>query len=193
MQVRPYAPLLVTALALAAIPVHHALHEARPLDQAAVVSYPQHSSTSVDSDTLDIRRAKIRASRSMARTPVVKPKPHVVHENVHPSVPRETHVHVARPHIVYAGSANAWANQNFSIRVANCESGGTRQGDHYDGNPHVVASNGHYGKWQFAWSTWESVGGTGNPAYASEAEQDYRAWLLWKRDGWGQWECASEV
>jgi hypothetical protein len=118
---------------------------------------------------------------------------HVAHTYVHPSVSRETHV--ARPHTTYSGSASAWAHQYFSVRVANCESGGGPNDHHtyYDGNPHLSDPNGHYGKWQFAPSTWYSVGGTGNAAYASEAEQDYRAWLLWKRDGWGQWECASMV
>lgn len=197
MQVRPYVPLAVAALAAATIPFHH--REARPLDQAAVVSYPQPSSTPVDSgDVLDLAHAKIRASRSLQRVPVKpkpkpKPAPQVVHTYVHPSVSRETHV--ARPHTTYSGSASAWAHQYFSVRVANCESGGGPSDHHtyYDGNPHLSDPNGHYGKWQFAPSTWYSVGGTGNAAYASEAEQDYRAWLLWKRDGWGQWECASMV
>jgi hypothetical protein len=90
-------------------------------------------------------------------------------------------------------SAATWAGSPFAIRVANCESGGGR-GDLspvYDGQPHLRDANGHYGKWQFALSTWWSVGGTGNPADASVAEQDYRAWLLWKRDGWAPWQCAQ--
>ena len=41
-------------------------------------------------------------------------------------------------------------------------------------------------------STWEAMGGTGDPAAASEAEQDYRAALLFVREGPGQWPvCAS--
>jgi hypothetical protein len=65
--------------------------------------------------------------------------------------------------------------------VSDCESGG---------NPRAVNPNGHYGKWQFSQSTWESVGGTGRPHHASEAEQDYRASLLWDNgNGAGHWEC----
>lgn len=65
--------------------------------------------------------------------------------------------------------------------VSDCESGG---------NPQAVNANGHYGKWQFSQSTWESVGGTGRPDQASEAEQDYRASLLWNNGaGSGHWSC----
>ena len=65
--------------------------------------------------------------------------------------------------------------------VSDCESGG---------NPRAVNPNGHYGKWQFSQSTWESVGGTGRPDHASEAEQDYRASILWDNgDGASHWEC----
>jgi hypothetical protein len=65
--------------------------------------------------------------------------------------------------------------------VSDCESGG---------NPRAVNPNGHYGKWQFSQSTWESVGGTGRPDHASEAEQDYRASILWNNGrGAGNWEC----
>jgi hypothetical protein len=65
--------------------------------------------------------------------------------------------------------------------VSDCESGG---------NPRAVNPNGHYGKWQFSQSTWESVGGTGRPDHATEAEQDYRASILWDNgNGAGHWEC----
>ncbi len=96
---------------------------------------------------------------------------------------------------VASSSATAWADSPFAVRVANCESGGGPSDTNrtYDGNPHLSDPNGHYGKWQFAPGTWAGVGGTGNPAAASESEQDYRAWLLWKQDGWTPWQCASLV
>jgi len=63
--------------------------------------------------------------------------------------------------------------------IAACESGG---------NPTAVSSNGAYrGKYQFDYGTWESVGGTGDPAAASEVEQDYRAALLYERAGSSPW------
>ena len=55
-------------------------------------------------------------------------------------------------------------------------------------NPRAIGGGGAYrGLFQFAISTWQSVGGTGDPAAASVEEQYYRAGLLYSRDGAGQW------
>jgi TolA-binding protein len=63
--------------------------------------------------------------------------------------------------------------------IAACESGG---------DPSAVSSDGTYrGKYQFDYGTWESVGGHGDPAAAPEAEQDYRAALLYARAGSSPW------
>ena len=63
--------------------------------------------------------------------------------------------------------------------IAACESGG---------NPEAVSSEGTYrGKYQFDQGTWESVGGHGDPAQAPEAEQDYRAALLYSESGSSPW------
>jgi transglycosylase-like protein len=62
--------------------------------------------------------------------------------------------------------------------IAQCESGG---------NPSTDTGNGFYGKYQFTLSTWQSVGGSGNPAQASEAEQDYRAAKLYAQAGPAPW------
>jgi len=63
--------------------------------------------------------------------------------------------------------------------IAACESGG---------DPTVVSADGSYrGKYQFSFSTWESVGGSGDPAAASEQEQDYRAALLYAASGSSPW------
>ena len=62
--------------------------------------------------------------------------------------------------------------------IAACESGG---------NPAASTGNGFYGKYQFTPETWQSVGGTGNPAAASEAEQDRRAAMLYAREGASPW------
>jgi hypothetical protein len=68
-------------------------------------------------------------------------------------------------------------------RIAQCESGG---------DPTAVSPDGRYfGKYQFSRATWRSVGGTGNPAAASEAEQDSRAATLYERRGGAPWpNCA---
>ena len=63
--------------------------------------------------------------------------------------------------------------------IAACESGG---------DPTAVSSDGSYrGKYQFDYGTWESVGGSGDPAAASESEQDYRAALLYSQSGPSPW------
>lgn len=63
--------------------------------------------------------------------------------------------------------------------IAECESGG---------DPTIVSADGSYrGKYQFAVSTWESVGGSGDPAAAPEVEQDYRAALLYAQSGSSPW------
>ena len=60
------------------------------------------------------------------------------------------------------------------------------------GNNYADSSNPYYrGAYQFSWSTWASVGGTGDPAGASPAEQDMRAEMLVAKDGWGAWSTAS--
>lgn len=63
--------------------------------------------------------------------------------------------------------------------IASCESGG---------DPTAVSSDGTYrGKYQFDYGTWESMGGSGDPAAAPEAEQDYRAALLYSQSGSSPW------
>ncbi|HEU4393652.1 MAG TPA: transglycosylase family protein [Solirubrobacterales bacterium] len=63
--------------------------------------------------------------------------------------------------------------------IASCESGG---------DPMAVSSDGSYrGKYQFDFGTWESVGGSGDPAAAPESEQDYRAALLYAQSGSSPW------
>jgi hypothetical protein len=62
--------------------------------------------------------------------------------------------------------------------IAACESGG---------NPSTDTGNGFYGKYQFDLQTWASVGGTGNPAAASEAEQNRRAAMLYAAAGASPW------
>jgi hypothetical protein len=64
-------------------------------------------------------------------------------------------------------------------QIAACES---------HGNPRAIGGGGAYrGKYQFSFGTWASVGGRGDPARASEAEQDRRAAMLLRRSGSGHW------
>lgn len=63
--------------------------------------------------------------------------------------------------------------------LARCESGN---------NPRAIGRAGpYYGLYQFSAPTWRSVGGKGLPHQASPAEQTYRAQVLYKKAGAGQW------
>jgi uncharacterized protein YabE (DUF348 family) len=63
--------------------------------------------------------------------------------------------------------------------LAACESGG---------RPDAVSGTGTYrGMYQFSYQTWAGVGGSGDPAAASAAEQTMRAQALYERSGAGQW------
>ena len=63
--------------------------------------------------------------------------------------------------------------------IAACESGG---------DPSAIGGGGAYrGKYQFDYGTWASVGGSGDPAAASEAEQDQRAAMLYAQSGSTPW------
>ena len=67
--------------------------------------------------------------------------------------------------------------------IARCESGG---------DPRAISRSGRYrGKYQFSRATWRSLGGTGDPAAAPEAEQDRLAAALLRRAGTAPWpNCA---
>ncbi len=55
-------------------------------------------------------------------------------------------------------------------------------------NPRAISPGGTYrGKYQFSRTTWQSVGGDGDPAAASETEQDRRAAVLYRTGGPGHW------
>ncbi len=63
--------------------------------------------------------------------------------------------------------------------IAQCESGS---------DPTRTSADGKYrGKYQFDQQTWESIGGSGDPASASEAEQDARAAALYAEQGAKPW------
>ena len=63
--------------------------------------------------------------------------------------------------------------------IAECESGG---------NPKAISPGGDYrGKYQFSRGTWRGLGGRGDPAKASEAEQDRLALKLYRQSGNAPW------
>jgi transglycosylase-like protein len=77
-----------------------------------------------------------------------------------------------------AASVEGGPSDSTLAGIRQCESGGD-----YD----MDSGNGFHGAYQFMQSTWEAVGGEGNPAEASPAEQDRRAAILYAQSGSGQW------
>ncbi len=86
-------------------------------------------------------------------------------------------------HRKLASSTNQASRSAVLEKIAACESGG---------DPRAVSANGLYrGKYQFSRETWRAVGGKGDPAKASEAEQDKLAGILYDRAGTSPWpSCA---
>jgi hypothetical protein len=68
--------------------------------------------------------------------------------------------------------------------IAHCES---------RGDPTAISADGVYrGKYQFDMTTWQSLGGSGDPARAGEREQDHRARTLAADRGSTPWPvCGS--
>ena len=71
------------------------------------------------------------------------------------------------------------------LQLRLCESGNNYAED---------TGNGYYGAYQFALSTWQSLGYSGLPSDASPAVQDQAAQKLQALAGWGQWPaCSAEL
>jgi resuscitation-promoting factor RpfE len=88
-------------------------------------------------------------------------------------------LHASRPYTPPAQTRTLRAGAGGTLAaIRACESGG---------NYGTNTGNGFYGAYQFTQSTWSSVGGSGNPASASPAEQDKRAAMLYAREGASPW------
>lgn len=87
----------------------------------------------------------------------------------------KTHVHSSPAQSSSTGSSSGAGLNGIKA----CESGGDYG---------AVSSSGKYrGAYQFDQQTWESVGGSGDPAAASPAEQDQRAATLQQQRGSSPW------
>jgi LysM repeat protein len=82
----------------------------------------------------------------------------------------------------YQGGYSGYSPSGVWACIARFESGG---------NPAEDTGNGYYGMFQFSMSSWEAVGGVGNPADASAAQQLAAAQRLQSESGWGNWPVTS--
>lgn len=98
-----------------------------------------------------------------------------------------------RSHVSFPSPPAWWLSQAHCI-------------EHYESHDTDATSNPFQRGWlQFDWNrghspwgTWGSVGGVGDPAAASRAEQEYRGWLEWNHiavdhrpEHWRPWTTAS--
>ena len=115
---------------------------------------------------------EVTATKKIKSEIVVKPVGTVVHEGT-------------KEKITMIGSRVMFNDHEFGVNwdgLAFCES---------TNNPKAVDPTGSwYGMFQFDFSTWATVGGTGNPADASPTEQLMRAKLLYQSRGLEPWLCA---
>src|SRR4051794_23283232 len=82
-----------------------------------------------------------------------------------------------------AAAAARVAIPGYLAAIAACESGG---------NPTAIGGGGQYrGAFQMTYAAWSAVGGHGDPAAASMAEQVKRAAALYAQAGPGQWPACS--
>jgi hypothetical protein len=92
-------------------------------------------------------------------------------------------------------SLRVLAYLNERARAAQGSSGGScsgqleciRQCESHGDYGAVSASGTYRGAYQFDQTTWEAVGGTGDPAAAPPAEQDLRAQILYEQSGSSPW------
>jgi hypothetical protein len=68
-------------------------------------------------------------------------------------------------------------------KLRHCESGGRY---------HINTGNGYYGAYQFAKSTWHSLGFHGLPSDAKKSKQDAAAKKLHASQGWHPWPVCSK-
>ena len=139
------------------------LAEAREADAAArAAEAAAEARAQAESEAAALARAEaergiVRSGRHRRRPPARRPRP------------RRARTPVARVTL----DADPWEY------LRQCESGGNYQS--------VSADGSYRGAYQFSQSTWEGVGGVGDPAAASPAEQDARAYMLYQRSGGAPW------
>jgi Transglycosylase-like domain len=115
-------------------------------------------------------KLKARYLRQLRKLNSPPPQPQLLDRTAVPPEQPPAGVHTASVEAPAGGALES---------IAACESGG---------DPTAVSADGTYrGKYQFDHQTWASVGGSGDPAAAPEAEQDRRAAALMAQRGSSPW------
>jgi hypothetical protein len=141
----------------------------------------RHNHVYVGRNLLVEARREARASEE----PVSRPTKGELRHSIHRMQRRWTHWLRRDPHgqvvafkLKVRHKVPSWGKSHLAS-IAWCES---------KNDPHAIGGGGAYrGMYQFSFSTWAVVGGSGDPAAASRWELTWRAWLLLSQHGSGHW------
>ena len=108
-----------------------------------------------------------------------------VRDHTRPRLRAENRELSAKLHRIGGATSSTGGSASPQLQgIAACESGG---------DPHSIGGGGAFrGKYQFTYGTWASVGGSGDPAAAPEAEQDKRAQMLLDKSGSSPWPVCGQ-
>jgi len=171
----PALLLVLVAACLLAVPASAETHALKRGSRGPLVAQVQHK-LGISADGVYGPQTGRAVKRFQAR------KRLTVDGIVGPETARALGVDLAEVHA--AGGGRRVGVPPALERIARCESGG---------NPRAVSADGTYrGKYQFDRETWHAMGGHGDPARASEVEQDRRALALYRARGASPWPaCGS--
>ena len=132
----------------------------------------------------DERRADVRNKAKVARAKLDRRADRAEERRERARARKKAREQGGGAQVAQGGSNGGATTPGHLQSIAACESGG---------DPSAVGGGGAYrGKYQFDYQTWASVGGSGDPAAAPEAEQDKRAAMLYARAGSAPWPvCGS--
>ena len=182
------ASLMATAMAVAA-PVQTPVHEVVPGESLSWIAQCELGDPARWGELLELNRDLVDDPDTIQPGWVL-----VLPEAGTGACPAEPPVQVSSPApatVAPKAAARSSRSAGSSGKSAPSKSGaglaGIRQCES-SGDYGAVSSSGKYrGAYQFDQSTWESVGGSGDPAAASPAEQDKRAAALQQQRGSSPW------
>ncbi len=153
-----------------------------------VIPTPAGEAAQIDQEQLNTVALKRHASRYEARPrrrPSARPRRRSVRRSARSSPAQAAQAQGSAAPQAQTQQASGGSTASAGLEaIAACESGG---------DPGAVGGGGTYrGKYQFDQQTWASVGGSGDPAAAPEAEQDKRAAMLYAQRGASAWPVCGQ-
>jgi hypothetical protein len=173
--------VLASAMTVGVLSAPVAIAVADDNEETNVIPTPAGEAAQIDQEQLNTVALKRHASRWEARHEAKAERKAKAKKRAKKRARKAAAQGQSAPAQQTAGGSTAPAGLQA---IAACESGG---------NPGAVGGGGAYrGKYQFDQQTWASVGGSGDPASAPEAEQDKRAAILYSQRGASAWPVCGQ-